>query len=244
MSLERRVNKLNRLLLSELGSSPAYLWVWSESPFFFRLSPQLDDSGQPIYNYRCACGLNRAVHSPDCQSLILPEPALERVKIYWWLENVWALCCLQPSPRDSREIPVPLSFFSHRLRRPETVSLPPNESPSESSTGEIIRMFRDHRSRSFTDLQNEVEARRARELQTAPPSPREQAYARAAWADGRVYRPSPQFYGRRFDDLRCKIREELGISSRPGAKNEVSFPSPKPQSIPEGGGGDAITPSP
>lgn len=147
-AVSRHIAKLNRLLLVELGERPPYQWVYSESPEFKRAYRLMDDGGMPLFNYRCPCGLNATVHSPDClvAGVVAAEPIFEIRKTDRRLTNQWVMCCQQPLP--SRELwlalyGTQLLYPSHGAWAPvstedRVLAMPPGTVPGEVYTQAII----------------------------------------------------------------------------------------------------------
>lgn len=182
MSLDRHIRKLNRLLLAELGENPLYRWIYSESPDFMRAMRLMDDEGKLLFDYRCPCGLNVAVHSASCSppadqadedglvpwypapatSLIVAEPKWEIRKTDPGLNDQWVLCCLQ-IPMSEHEWQ---EMFGARLPYPSngtwapvatetrTVAMPPGTLPGENFTMACIRGRQRSREIKMCDIAN------------------------------------------------------------------------------------------
>lgn len=149
MNIERHIRKLNRLLIAELGQNPPYQWIYSESAEFKRPMRAMTEDGDLLWNYRCPCGLNVSVHSPECIAgmLMVVEPAWAVRKTDPSLENQWVLCCLQtpmgedawmrvfgsvlPYPRNGSWAPVCTETY--------TVAMAADTLPGENFTMAIIR---------------------------------------------------------------------------------------------------------
>lgn len=88
----RAVKSENRRLKEILGyreGYPWYQWAWSEDLWMPTI--KVDELGQPIYDYHCACGVNVSVHSATC-SFTAPKPAWEMIKLVNNMKDKWVLC--------------------------------------------------------------------------------------------------------------------------------------------------------
>lgn len=204
MSRLRRVKRLNRLLLAELGPNPLREWVHTRDGrlthpmHVFEINAQGKD--EPVYDYYCGCGKNRSIHTPDCKELTRPVPRYE-VRPVLDLARYPDNWCLAAQINEDR------SWWEHNFPgfpyRPawypvenQAVQLVLGRGlvPTEDDTWEVIKMIRE--SRQLTeDLEtayDEHELAKAREKQSK---------------------------------LDAALRDAVSVSSRPGAKEEVSFPS-------------------
>lgn len=113
----KTANKILRELDSILpGFTPPegkYKLCWSED--LFSLVPEyfntMDDAGEvvskPVMKYICHCGVDKAVHEPDCNGYTLAKVKLQRVSTfglggeYPQCKNVWALCTWVAPPSEA-----------------------------------------------------------------------------------------------------------------------------------------------
>jgi hypothetical protein len=168
MNTERHIRRLNRMLAAELGS-PQYAWIYSESPEFHRAMRKTDEFGKPEMDFRCPCGLNVQVHSPECLAgmLVVAEPKWEIRKTNIFLIDQWVLCCLQLPPSEDAWV----EMFGSRLPYPKngtwapvetetyTVAMPADALPGENFTMALIRARQKSREIHPSDLANAYENR-------------------------------------------------------------------------------------
>jgi len=151
MNLERQIRKANAVFMREFGEAkgtnhPLMAWFWSED--LLMIDNALDDAGNPIMDYICACGVNKDIHAPTCLASRAVS-RMERVKIAPTLDRVWVLCrwnmptlatwlaCYGTEdnfPANGRYIP-----FSCADR---TVTLPESSPPTEDDSALICRMIK------------------------------------------------------------------------------------------------------
>jgi hypothetical protein len=171
MNAERHIRKMNRIL-AEIGENPPYRWIYSESSEFKRAMRVINEDGSLAYAYRCPCGVNVSVHSPECIAgqLIVAEPVYEIRKTDLDLVDQWVLCCLQipMSEYEWRET------FGTRLPYPQngtwapvqtetrTVAMPPGTLPGENFTIACVRGRQRSREIPMCDLVNAQESREQR----------------------------------------------------------------------------------
>ncbi len=173
MSAERHIRKLNRLLLAELGDNPPYQWIHSESAEFKRAMRIInEDTGTPLCDYQCPCGLNAQVHSPECVvgGLVVAVPMWETRKVDEGMVNQWVLCCRQERPSEAEWF----KLFGTRLPYPQngswapvateirTVAMEAGALPGENFTMAIIRGRQRSRQITIADLNNAAESREAK----------------------------------------------------------------------------------
>lgn len=172
MSIDRHIRKMNRLLLAELGENPLYRWIHSESPDFMRAMRITNEDGTLPFDYRCPCGLNASVHSPECIAgqLVVAEPVWEIRKTDLDLIDSWVLCCLQ-IPMSEHEW---TQTFGTRLPYPKngtwapvqtetrTVAMPPGTLPGENFTMACIRGRQRSREIKMCDIANAHDYREQR----------------------------------------------------------------------------------
>lgn len=173
MNADRHIRKLNRLLHAELGEHPPYAWIHSESAEFKRAMRMIDeDTSVPLCNYRCPCGLNAQVHSPECivGGLIVAEPMWETRKVDEGIVDQWVLCCRQDRPSEAEWE----QLFGTLLPYPQTGSWAPVTTetvtiaiakgmlPGENYTMAIIRGRQRSREITTADLNNAFESREAK----------------------------------------------------------------------------------
>lgn len=173
MSAERHIRKLNRLLLAELGENPLYQWIHSESTEFKRAMRMIDeDTGVPLCNYRCPCGLNAQVHSPECLvgGLVVAEPMWETRKVDEGCVDQWVLCCRQERPSEAEWF----QLFGTLLPYPQTgswapvstetysIAIAPGMLPGENYTLAIIRGRQRSREITAADLNNRLDTAEAK----------------------------------------------------------------------------------
>lgn len=105
----RRANEILRELDSVYpggdGVHSKFQLRWSEE--LWSLIPRyeiLNGEPVPVMEYRCKCGIDKRVHRPDCDGLVIAKTRLDKVKTFG-LEgefpayiNVWVLCSYQPPP--------------------------------------------------------------------------------------------------------------------------------------------------
>lgn len=158
------MSKVNGLLLAELGENPLYRWIYSESPDFKRAMRCIDDEGNPIWDYRCPCGLNVALHSAEClaDQLVVAVPRWEIRKIIPTFVDRWVLCCRQ-IPMSEYEW---MQVFGTRLPYPKngtwapvatetyTVAAPAGTLPGENFTMAVIRGRQRSREIKMCDIAN------------------------------------------------------------------------------------------
>lgn len=173
MSAERHIRKLNRLLLAELGDSPPYQWIHSESAEFKRAMRMIDeDTSVPLCNYRCPCGLNASVHSPECLvgGLVVAEPMWETRKVDEGMVDQWVLCCRQDRPSEAEWfqlfgtlLPYPANgSWAPVATETYTIALAAGMLPGENYTMAIIRGRQRSREITAADLNNAFESREAK----------------------------------------------------------------------------------
>ena len=160
---ERLIKKLNLRLAAELGRTPSgeglYRWQWSEG-WMHPMRVIDSETGQPKFNYRCGCGLNRAVHTPACGTLIVAEPVYEPRKILPSLKRQWAValwCPPLPEPLWRREFGSALQYPANGYLVPVggghggVIAIQPDLLPDLDVTNEFIFLVREQRKKSFAD---------------------------------------------------------------------------------------------
>lgn len=190
---QRSIARQNRILASELGSKPLHAWKYSEDLVW--PMQELDDAGQPVYDYRCACGVNVSVHAASCL-LTVPTPRYIQRKVSLRLSNQWCVATLQTDGDLAAWIP--LGYNRHYT--PEYVCLDPGVLPCEEITWEVVRLIRDARSQTWADIENAYDEK----------------HGPASGAPGKErlkYRA----------DVKDAIKEELGLTTEPGKCRETSF---------------------
>lgn len=168
MNAERHIRKLNALLAAELGNPP-YRWIYSESAEFKRPMRAMNEDGELEWNYRCPCGLNVRVHSPECVAgmLVVVEAVWEARKTDPELVNQWVLCCLQePMPEDEwmRVFGSVLPYPSNGSWAPvgtetRTIAMEAGVLPGENFTMAIIRGRQRSRAIPDCDIANAAASR-------------------------------------------------------------------------------------
>ena len=210
MNLGRHIARQNQILRTEIGETTLYTWQYSESLLHWRA--KINDDGTPIHKYRCPCGVDRNVHAPSCNGIIVAEQVYERVKLRPDLTDQWVLCVriLNPEPWIWRAL-----YGSHLPYEKVnwapvsslgggTVACPRGEIPQEDTTWLVVRMIRDHRSRSIKSWDEETK-------------------------DGMDRREKKE-----RETLYDMIRDSMGISDIPGKKENMSFPTPGCLYLPDG----------
>lgn len=233
MNLNRRIRQLNDLLRQELGAVTPTSYSWQHSSTLLRHYYRSNLDGSPLYNYRA-----------NSAGLILPQRALATRLLHPELPDNWVLCAWVDEYDEIGGGHAPLTFVKHLPsgeELPDIVCLSPGEVPTREATAEVCRLLRDHHSRSLVEHRNEHDYREHRrlryELDPASPviTPDARKFAEALQLPPeRVSAPGTgalRFEGREYDELKDKIREDLGASTEPGKKRERSFPDAAPTSI-------------
>lgn len=216
---DRIIRRCNALLAAELGSvdgqHAALQWKWSAD--LTAPTPELDASGEPLYDYICSCGRNMRIHQAGC-TLTTPVQRFIRMPIAPMLLNQWAICRwvmppleadwvrafgnLDNYPANGTYVPLSVNDFHGGLR--------PGLVPDENRTWKIIHAVRN--SQSIQQLQAEWREREALREQTLNFAP-----------DGQLIYPDK---GAKWWNTREAVRETLpSFGQRPGAKGHVSFPT-------------------
>jgi len=166
---ERQINAANLLLreLDSLYSGPKppegkYQWKWSEDLWSlvpeYRVSDYEAWDPQPVFVYRCKCGVDRRVHEPHCDGLVQAKVKLQKVSVteaeFKSFKNVWMLCTWiappdldswvnqmgtdEDYPKNGRYVPV--------HRGPHCMVLPPTTDPKEyvRLTQYVVKRMREH----------------------------------------------------------------------------------------------------
>ena len=164
MNVECYMRRLNRLLLSELGDNPPYAWIHSESAEFMRPMRAMTEDGDLLWNYRCPCGLNVAVHSAECVAgcLIVVEPVWSIRKTDPELNDQWVLCCLQIPMTEAAWLktfgtilPYPANgSWAPVATETHTVAMHPGSLPGETLTLALIRARQRSREIKDRDIAN------------------------------------------------------------------------------------------
>jgi hypothetical protein len=194
MNLERQLRKANAVLArftptpldptkpQSAPSTPYLQWCFSEPDRYDHICPPLwfiswdsDLDGNPVYDYHCACGINRTVHTPDCQSFVIPKIRMTKVKSAPLLESCWVLCRWIPPPPESdwMEIYHSLENYPRQGRYipvstgGRVMTLPEANPPLPEASECVIRMFRewDERRKVFRE---EAESRQMLKDWTPP----------------------------------------------------------------------------
>lgn len=167
MNLERTVRHLNARLAAELGSldgvHPSFKWSLCRDLFY--TGPEWiehDGRMEPVYEYVCACGINRAVHALDCHSLVLPrEKQVVTSTALGLPPDNWVIARWLPptSPYQPRQ-----GFYAPISVDGLMMSFPPNEPPTPEVTDIFIASIRNQDTRS-ADQQNRDQIRAEEEAE-------------------------------------------------------------------------------
>lgn len=192
------------------GQHPRYQYFWSED--LWTATPLLDADGKPRLEYICNCGVDKAIHDPDCKGITVAAVKFIRMKVDPTLVNVFVLCTWLPPPSEEswaemygsfRYYPsegryVPITINNHR----HTLPYPPHEETARV----VVRMIRDH--------EENKEARQA-----AAATKMELREAQKT----RDYTPPP---GSKFQQNRERLKDRMTLNGhRPGKKGAVSYPA-------------------
>lgn len=162
MLTERQLKRLNELLAIELGRTPfgdgLYRWAWSE--YLTHRMQKIDpDTGKPVFDYRCVCGLNRMVHEPHCR-LTVAVPCYVPRKMAPLLKNQWvAVVWSAPGPREEwlRDFGTRLEYPERGYEVPTNACLEPDVDPDVAVTWDLIHKIRDQRKKTFAQWLQQTE---------------------------------------------------------------------------------------
>ena len=248
-----RVRSANRILatytpppdptnpLTSAPSTPFLQWCFSEPgvwdhicpPLWF-IAPEMDADGNPVYDYRCRCGVNVAVHSPDCQSLTIPITRMARTKTAPLIENSWVLCRWNPPPplESWLEEYGTVSGYPHQGRylpvssNNKVISLPAETPPFPETSNLVIQMFKEHEAIAPKTLE-EIASIQAQRDYVMPLRP-----------DGGPDHGAGAPPGSRFSSLQQQFKDKMTFPGpkiyQPGVgENPATKPKPKPKPKPE-----------
>lgn len=199
MNFQRKMRRFNKILHTELGENPLYQWIWSESADFLHPMLKLRDDGSQLYDYKAL---------PS--GLITAIPIIETRKIDPNANRTWVMCVRRfPDeeewiatfgtyhnyPAQGKWIPVDRNQIDPATGRITALGNIRVDEPTEDQTWEFIQMVREFRELDVEDASYD--------------------------AENAANRRERQFIQNTKDD----IKEELGVSSVPGTKQDISFPS-------------------
>jgi hypothetical protein len=152
---QRRVTKLNRLMLQELGENPPYSWQWSEDLTWGVLTgtePYASDTGlilrRPVYTMR------KRLVTVDRRWLICfkakPMPERAWLKLFGW-QCQWPNCGLWTP------LATPVRVTEDSKPVGGTAMLDSGEEPDETITREVIALVKELRVKTSYDRRQEIE---------------------------------------------------------------------------------------
>jgi hypothetical protein len=227
MNLDRHIRRLNNLLRVELGSVTSIRYSWQHSSTLIRHYYKSNPDGSPMYEHKVVGnGYLLTAQRVMATRLLHPE-----------LPDNWILCAWTDDYDELGGGHAPLTF--QKIVRgeafPDMVCLGVGEVPTLEATQEVCRLLRDHHSRTLLEHRNEHDYREHRRLRyeldpTYKPAPSRLDQLvqrqRSQSPDARITGHSTgslRFEGTQFDDLKDKIKEDLGVSTEPGKLREKSF---------------------
>ena len=203
MSLQRQVRKLNRILLSETGQNPIREWMHSSDTRLLHPMRVFERDGSVVYDYHCRCGKNVRVHGPECR-ITQPKPRWEM----WHLLDLsmpkekyadcWLVGC-RTFPDQSCYVgcPFPSAEVWYPFSDRAGVLILNQGTPPSEDLNWELVKM----IREWNDLHSTMD----------------QAHDESQLLHKRAQNSK----------IEAAMRDAISVSSRPGAKEEVSFPSTK-----------------
>lgn len=162
MLSERQLARLNNLLGQELGRNPfgdpLYSWAYSEylQHRMLKIDPH---TAQPVFDYRCVCGLNVLVHQPHCR-LTTAVPCYIPRKMTPQLKNQWvAVVWSAPGSPEQwvREFGIRMEYPPRGYCVPTNACLEPDVDPDVAVTWDLIHKIREQRKKTMQQWITEAE---------------------------------------------------------------------------------------
>jgi hypothetical protein len=241
--IDRQFRRCQMLLLEYFGlvpgsSQPAVRWV--RLPELYTIAPKEDADGNPEYDYRCKCGLNRYTHEPDC---LITKPMLRVARFEFPVlvrtgqgENMQVLNLREFSDPSniyvlSRWVPPPSPVEWIRIDG-DLESYPANGTyypitvnysgvwvrgvPEELTTRAVIEAFKAYHSK--TKAQHLEESQQAVDAKDWVPPKDER---------GRYVMSEKGPPGNRFHMIHDMVKQGLTLNAQsPGKKGSVVYPTP------------------
>lgn len=121
-------------------------------------------TGEPKFQYRCCCGVDKRVHLPQCSGVVVAEPIYKLRRLLPFLHNQWVICRWNAplsmdgwKARFGSALEYPANGYLMPVDGPHggVIALQPNVMPDEEVTWEFVRAVKKDRQKTAADWINQ-----------------------------------------------------------------------------------------